>query len=233
MNNQTIEFLNDENTIDVFEVLKEIWKYKFLVIGLMIFCMLVVAVKMICFTPYTYTADGVLYVSNKADVSDDTDIVNKNDIDAARTMSETYIETLKTRDFLMSVSDMVGEKYSWEQIKKMMDVSAVNQTELLSVKVTANSPSDAYRIANAITTLAPEKLSEVCEGGSISVIDSVILPTSPNSKGTVNSIALGGIVGIVLAVLLIVLFGFFDTKVHKSEDVAKRYDISILGELSQ
>lgn len=232
MNKQRDEFIDDMDQIDLIALLKDVWKHKFLVAGFMVICMLVVAVKMIYFTPYTYTADSVLYVSNKPITSDDTEFVNKSDIDTARTMSETYIETLKTRDFLMDVSNTVGGKYSWGQIKKMMSVNAVNETELLSVKVTANSPEDAYKIANAITTLAPQKLSSVCEGGSISIIDKAIVPALPNGKGTVKAVASGGIAGAVLAVMIIFLWGFFDTKVHRSEDVVKKYDISILGELS-
>ena len=233
MNEQKKEFMTKETQIDLIELLKDIWKHKFLVVVMMLLCMFAVGIKMVYFTHYTYTADGVLYVSNKVSVSDDTDVVEKSDIDTARTMSETYIETLKTREFLMDVSDKVGGEYSWEQIKKMMSVYAINQTELLSVSVTANSPEDAYKIANAITTLAPKKLSSVCEGGSISIIDKVIVPIRPNGKGTVKAVAAGGIVGIALAVMIVFLREFFDTKVHKSEDVAKRYDISILGELSQ
>lgn len=231
MNNQRDEFMDDMDQIDIIALLKDVWKYKFFVVGVMLIFMLVIGVKMVYFTPYTYTADSVLYVSNRTSKTDDTKYVNKNDIDTARTMSETYMETLKTRDFLMEVSNTTGGKYSWGQIKKMMSVNAVNETELLSMKVTATSPEDAYKIANAIITLAPQKLSSVCEGGSISIIDKAVFPSSPNGKGTVKKVAMGAMAGAILAVIIIFLWGFFDTKVHKSEDVARKYDISILGEL--
>ena len=89
MNKQIIEPTDYENGIDLIEILSDIWKHKFMVIALTILCMSVSAVNIMYFTPYTYTADGVLYVSNKANAHKNTESVDKSDIDTARTKSET------------------------------------------------------------------------------------------------------------------------------------------------
>ena len=44
---------------------------------------------------------------------------------------------------------------------------------------------------------------------------------------------MGAILGLVLGMAIVVVVNLFDTKVHKAEDVAKRYSVSILGEIYQ
>ena len=44
---------------------------------------------------------------------------------------------------------------------------------------------------------------------------------------------MGFIVGAAIAMAIVVVINLFDTKVHKSEEVAKRYNVSVLGEIYQ
>ena len=191
------------------------------------------AIKTIYFTADTYTASGVLYVSSKSvDNTTKEDEVNKGDIDTARTLSTTYIETLKIRAFLMDVSDAINNRFSYSEISKMIQVSAINNTELLSIKVTAETAQDAYDIAKNLVSLAPKKLAEVNEGGSIKIIDQVLKPTTANDSGLFKNCVIGGMIGFILAIAIVFLIAFFDKKVRRSEDVAKRYEVSILGVLN-
>ncbi len=222
---------NDFITIDLKDIMRAMWAYKWLIALIVILAVTVTVVNLRYFTPDTYTASGIIYVSGKNSRNTDDDVV-KSDIDAARTLSTTYIETLKIRSFLMGVSDEIEGKYSWEEIKHMMSISAVNETELLAVKVTANSDQDAYELADAILKLAPKKLEEVTEGGSIRIVDEVLLPDKANDKGAIRMLLVSIVIGVVLAGALIFFVTFFDTKVHRGEDVEKRYQVSILGNLN-
>ncbi len=222
-----------EDGLDIFELLRVMWDNKFIILA----CMIVVAglmfVKTMYFTDDTYTADGVLYVSNKKDVYNESDSISKSDIDTSRTLSTTYIEILKTRSFLTDISNATGGEYSWKQIKNMVKISSLNDTELLEVSVTAKSSADAYGIVDAIMKNAPEKLISIYKSGEVEVVDVPIMPIKPDGRGMVKNIAIGLVVGLVLGAGIAFVRGLFDRKIHKSEDVAKRYDVSILGELSQ
>lgn len=219
--------------IDIFELLKSVWNYKYIVFLFVIIAIILSAVNLKFFTEDTYTASGIIYVSGKTDLEKDSiqDDVNLNDLYVARTLSTTYIETLNIRSFLMDVSNDIGNKYSWREIQNMTTITHINDTELLSVSVTANSAQDAYDLANSILKLAPNKLSDVTEGGGIKIIDEVLKPSSPDGKGVFTSIIFSAFLGVVLAVLLIFLMISFDTKIHKCEDIQRRYNISVLGVL--
>lgn len=228
--------MNEKNkeytTIDLVELMKSFWQKRMLIVALVIVGAMLMFLKVHFFTEDTYTASGTLYVSSQSTLSTTQDITQST-ITSARTLSETYIEMLKTRSFLTDVSVQSGSNYTWSQIKSMMTVDSVNETELLSVSVTAANADDAYRIAKSVLDLAPKKMESVFNGGRVSIVDDVIRPVGANANGMLKQVVMGGLIGGVLALAIIFLIDFFDTRVRKAEDVAKRYNLSILGEIAE
>ncbi len=221
----------NEGTVDIFEMLKGLWEYKWIIIVFVVVASLFTVVKKQYFTADTYTAGGIIYAkSGNYSTQNQTDAVDiYNEISTARVLTSTYIETLKMRSFLMEVSHDLDNKYSWGQIGGMMSISQVGETEMLAISVRAPSAQDAYDVAKSILKLAPYKLSDVTEGGTIKVVDNVIKPSSPDGKGVVSSVIFSALVSAALAAVLIYILKVFDNKVRKSEDVEKRYNVSILG----
>lgn len=224
--------LREHSSFDVVKILKDIWKYKLIIIAFTIISTVFMIVKIEFFTPDTYTASGVLYVSNQSS-SDSDETITSSKILASRVLSTTYIETLRLRSFLMDVSDSIDNKYSWRQIGNMMMVTPVNETEYLAILVTAGSPEDAYLITDAILNRAPSKFIETFKGGEAIIVDKAIYPQAPNSKGGLKKTVVSMFAGAILGVLFVCLLSFMDKKVHKSDDVAKRYNVSILGEVME
>ena len=219
----------DYTIISVIDILRAIWKYKYIVVSFVIVAVIFTIVQTKIFTPDTYTASGIVYVSSKSGTESDQDI-DKGDIESARTLSTTYIETLKIRPFLNKVSSQIGsDKYPWYIIKEMLTVSPINDTELLSIKITADSADSAYSLLKSIIQLAPETLSKVTDGGRIEILDEGEKPKVPDDKGLIKKIAISGFVGGILASILIFILTLFDTKIRRSEDVEGRYNFSILG----
>lgn len=220
----------EEKEINLLEILGAVWQRKVVLILLAIIIGAIAFVKVNYFTEDLYTSRGTLYVSNiSSDV--DTSKLSSSDITSSRELSETYKEILNTRSFLNEVATVVGDKYSWAEIKSMLTVSSINETELLSVSVVSKDPKDSYAIAQAILEKAPGKLISVFSSGQVTVVDEAVFEKNPVDKGAVKYTVLGALAGIVLGVIIVLLFHFFDNKVHKGDDVAKRYSVSILGEL--
>lgn len=221
-----------EEYIDVMEIVRGIWIYKFLLIALAVVMAVMFAVRVEFFTPDRYVASGILYVSNRGTqgVSEE---ISLNDIDTAKSMTETCREILAMRTFLAGVSEDIGNEFTWSELKGMTSVSALNETELLVVSATAGTAEDAYLVAESMVRNAPYTLRNVFKNGSIEIIDEVVLPEGPVGKGTLKNALMGAFVGLFIGVAFIVIRNLFDTKVHKSEDVANRYNVSILGEIAQ
>lgn len=220
-----------EKDLSIVDILSLMFSHKLLILIFIIITISITFVKVAFFTDDVYVASGILYVSNQTEGSIDSESISKGDIESSRTLGSTYMEVLKTRSFLEEVSQDVDNKYSWNQIKNMTTISAVNQTELLSVTVKSTSAEDSYKIAESIISKAPDKLNSVFKRGEVAIVDGVLMPKSPVSKGLTKKLAIGAIVGAMLGIILVFLMSLFDKKIHKSEDIVQRYNISILGEL--
>ncbi len=227
--NNEIEF-NEEYEIDVSRIFKTIWSKKFLITACAIFFAAVLFVISYYFTDYTYTAEGVLYVSNRDDANSSSSI-SKSDIDTAKTLSTTYIEILKTRDFLETVSELTEEKLSWEEIKKLISVSAVNETELISVSVTTEDPDLSFNIAECVIAAAPDKLLSVYEAGKVSVVNKVYYPEKANGRGVATKTVIGFALGLFIGLGYAVLYVIFDKKIHNGAQISEKFDLSVLGEI--
>ena len=218
--------------IDLMEIVKSLWVYKFLIIALAVVVGVLAVIRVEAFVDDQYVASGMLHVSNVQELEDDENVSQAN-INTAKSMSATYREILRTRTFLAQISDDIGGKFSWKRIKGMISISAVNNTELVEISVVANNPADAYLVAESIVRNAPGTLGKVFEKGKVTIVDEVAIPTAPIGKGTAKQGVMGFIVGAAIAMAIVVVINLFDTKVHKSEEVAKRYNTSILGEIYQ
>lgn len=217
--------------LDLKEILQDIWKGKFFIIALMIIFGLIMGIRMEFFVKASYTADGVLYIySQNISELQQASGVTGSEIKDARTMSTTYLETLKLRSFLTEVSNATGGVYSWKEIKNMMRVASVNETEYVSVSVTADNPQMAYKIAKCICEKAQGKFSEIFKSGEAIIVDEVTYPKNANNKGTLNKIFMSLIFGALLGVAIIVVINIFDRRMRKSEEISKKFNISILGE---
>ena len=232
---QTAEQDDGEVSIDLLQILGLLWSRKLIILAAMAVAAVLAFVKVAFFTADVFTAEGVLYVSNRTEFTQtmENDMVYGSDIDASRMMSETYMEILTTRAFFTDVSDALDGAYTWEEIRAMMSIAVVNETELLKITVRNGSAEDAYMVARAIVKQAPLKLSEIFDGGEVRIVERPVLPEEPNGKGLMRLLLIAVMAGFVLSCGVIVVLNFFDSTIRRSDDIVKRYNISILGEISQ
>lgn len=222
--------------IDLLEIWSIFWSRRLLILICVVLAVSGVYVKKTYFTPDTYSASGMIYVRNRSEearAADPDDMVYGSDINTSNLMTNTYMQILTTRSFLTNVSNAIGGKYSWGQIRSMMSIGSVEESALLRISTVSGSPQDAAEIANAIISLAPDVMGEVFEGGDIKIIERAIEPSYPNGKGTARALMLGFMFGLAIGCAIAFLLDYLDNKIHRSDDVTKRYGISILGEISQ
>lgn len=222
-----------EVNIDLMQIAGLLWSRKFIILAVMAVAAALAFVKVTFFTADVYTAEGVLYVSNRTELTQtaETDMVYGSNIDTSRMMSETYMEILSTRAFFTDVSKAMGGVYTWDQIRAMMSIAVVNETELLKITVRSGSAEDAYLVANTIINQATQKLGGIFDGGEIKIVEDAVYPEVPNDKGLSRVMLIAIFIGFILSCGVIIVLNFFDDTIHRSEDITRRYNIPVLGEL--
>lgn len=174
-----------------------------------------------------YKSDGALYVASTRDSVE----ITQGTITASQKLAETYAEILQRRSFLEEISETMEGRYSVQELKSMVKVSPINETELLEVSVSGENPYDVYQITEAILLQAQEALMDVIKSGSVDIVDNAYLPSSPYSPSIPKNTLIGIIAGMVIAMGIIFIMELVDTRVRSSEEVRARFKQPILGEI--
>ncbi len=176
-----------------------------------------------------YRSEGALYVnSTQNQISGE---VTTGAISASKQLVTTYAEILQRRTFLEQVVQDLNNKYTVDQIKSMLSMGAANETEILEISVTGENAHDVYLIARSILRHAPDELIRVVEAGSVKILDNARENTTPISPNIRTNTLIGILVGLLIGALTAVLLELFDTRIKNGEEISKRYDEPLLGEI--
>ena len=191
-------------------------------------------VKVQYFTPDSYISEGALVVSNiTEDILASKSYLTSSDMDSSRSLSASCTQLLLRRGFFEIVSQDIGGKYSASQLRGMVGISSVNDTEVLAVAARAGNKEDAYIVCDSVIRNAPLWIESIYDLGVVKKADNAYMPAGPVSKNILSKIVVGFIAGAFFGVLLIFVANFFDDKIKKGSDVSSRYGIPVLGEFNQ
>ena len=177
-----------------------------------------------------YRAGVMVYVNNSR--SDQViEYMSSSNLTASKQLVNTYTKIISSDTVLSKVVVDCNLPYSVDQVRGMMTTAQVDDTELFQVFITHEDPEVAAQVANAIAEVAPAEIEEFVEGSSTKIIDYAKIPTSRYSPSYRKNTVLGGVIGVVAAVLYITLRYLLDVRIKDSEDMEMLFDIPILGQI--
>ena len=177
-----------------------------------------------------YESSAMFYVNNKSiSVGSASVSLESGDISAAKSLVDSYIVILKTRESLSDVIDYAGVKRSYGQLREMISAERVNSTEIFEVVVTSPDPAEAERIADAIAHILPKRISSIIEGTSAKVVDHAVTPSRPSSPNYTVNTMVGFLMGFFLSVCAIALWAIFDITIRTEEDITGSCQIPVLA----
>jgi capsular polysaccharide biosynthesis protein len=176
----------------------------------------------------TYVSSVKLYVYAK-DTTSNAQYNSLNDLNYAQKIVNTYVEMLRTDSFYKSVKDSSKVDYSIDELKKMIQFTILNDTEVFQISVSSHNPEESKEIADTITGLAPKTISSIKESASLKVVDSASFPTKAASPNILLDSVMGFLLGIAASMIYIILKEMLDVRIKQEDDLTARYNIPILG----
>lgn len=177
-----------------------------------------------------YEAETLMYVNNSSFSLGSTSFsISSSELTAAQSLVDTYIVILKTRTTLNQVIQEANLDYSYRELSEMITSAPVNNTEVFSVKVTSDSPQEAEQIANTIAEILPNKIADIVDGSSVRVVDYAIVPAEKASPSITLFTAIGVLIGIVLACMIIIIREMMDTQIHSEDYLIQTYKLPVLA----
>ena len=161
-------------------------------------------------------------------VSDSKDY-NSTEVQLNKSLVGTYSELIKSRTVLNEVISNLGLSYSALELSDNINVTAVENTEIIRISVSDADNKQAAKIANEIASVFMTEIQKFYKLNNVSVIDKA---DSNNKSFNVNYVKdnlIYVLVALVLSGGVIFVMYYFDTTIKTSEEIENKLGLTVLG----
>ena len=213
--------------IDVFHLLKILWKRKLLIV-LVAFVTGIVAFAYSSFiVKPEFTSTTRIYVVNR-NQGDKPGLTNQ-DLQAGSYLVKDYREIILSQDVLEKVATDLKLELPPKGLASKIKVTVPVDTRIVSISVTDRAPEEASRIANSLREVAAQKIISVTRVSDVTTLEEARPATSPSSPNIRRNTMVGFLVGAVVMVVTVLLVELLDTRVKRPEDIEDVMQIALLG----
>lgn len=161
-------------------------------------------------------------------VSDSKDY-NSTEVQLNKSLVGTYSEIIKSRTVLNEVISNLGLSYSALELSDNINVTAVENTEIIRISVSDADNKQAAKIANEIASVFMTEIQKFYKLNNVSVIDKA---DSNNKSFNVNYVKdnlIYVLAALVLSGGVIFVMYYFDTTIKTSEEIENKLGLTVLG----
>ena len=213
--------------IDVFHLLKILWKRKIL-IALVAFVTGIVAFAYSSFiVKPEFTSTTRIYVVNR-NQGDKPGLTNQ-DLQAGSYLVKDYREIILSQDVLEKVATDLKLELPPKGLASKIKVTVPVDTRIVSISVTDRAPEEASRIANSLREVAAQKIISVTRVSDVTTLEEARPATSPSSPNIRRNTMVGFLAGAVVMVVTVLLVEILDTRVKRPEEIEDVLQIALLG----
>lgn len=178
-----------------------------------------------------YEASAKLIV-NKASSEEGFPQLTWSDVNLNVQLIATYKELILTAAIMEEVLKQYPQiTYSAEQLTGMINVSSVNNTQVMTVTAESESYETAVLIVNAVSRVFQQKVIEIMNVDNVTILDeaSANIDAYPVWPNPVANMAVSFILSMILGVVLILLIEHLDDTIKNEEDVHKYLGFPVLA----
>ena len=217
----------DKFEIDVFQLVKVLWKRKFLIV----LAALVAGLAAFAYSSFMikpqYASTTRIYVVNR-NQADKPGLTNQ-DLQAGAYLVKDYREIILSQDVLEKV--VADQKLTMDAktLGRKVSVTVPADTRIVSISVRDGNPEEASRIANALREVAAQKIISVTRVSDVTTLEEARPATSPSSPNIRRNTMIATIAGVGFVTIIVLLVELLDDRVKRPEDIEEVMHISLLG----
>ena len=223
----------DNDEIDLKQLLELFWNKK-------VFILIVVLIAVIMGYIYTsflvkpkYTSSTTLILAQR-NSADSTGTITSTDVTLNDKLIDTYKEIATSNTVVRTViTNLKLTNIDENTLKKEINVTAVNGTQILKISVTDSNADMATKIANEMGQVFSKRIADIYKIDNVSIIDEAEttgIPSNINHKKDMLIFLVGGI---VIAVALVLLINMLDNSIKSSTDIERALNLNILAEIPE
>ncbi len=124
-----------------------------------------------------------------------------------------------------------GLNISPTQLSRMISVSLIENTEVITVTVTCGDPALAHTIASSVLLNAKEQISDILEVGYIKIVEDASFNPASVAPSIKKNTLVGMFLGLLIAAAWVFLKEMTDTTIKSEDDIEKYFSIPIVGSI--
>lgn len=218
--------MDEISLIDLFYIFRKRLK---LIIGLTVGALVVSGVISFFIITPQYETFATLMVGKPKDYQSNNSSIEYNDLLLNQQLVHTYGELVKSRLVGDKVIESLDLGIPYESFKGKVQVSLVNDTEIIKIQVKDSDKELAADIANEVSEQFMKTVKLKMNIENVQIIDEAPVPQSPVSPRKFLNMAIGAVLGFMLGVFVTFLLEYLDKTFKKPEDIEKILHLPVLG----
>ncbi|MBP5255315.1 MAG: protein-tyrosine kinase [Lachnospiraceae bacterium] len=182
-----------------------------------------------------YESSTRLYVVAKSGTNSG---ISTSELQASSLLSNDYAELVKSREVMetviaeMNLTQGSGTRLmTASELSSRLSVSVLTNTRVVKITIKDTDPYKACDIANAIRSVAAKQIKRVTDSEAVNVVDEANIPTAPSNRNINRSLLIGGLLGFLVACIVIIVLYLLNDAVTTEDDVHKYLGLSTLGQI--
>lgn len=215
--------------IDLKELFDMFWNKKLQIALIILIFILVGIIYTIGFVTPMYTSSTTLVLTSADDsASKASNSITTTDITLNSKLVSTYREIVKSKDVLRQVISNLQINVNEDDLRKNVEVTSVEETEVIKITVNNENSTYAAEIANEIAKVFSERVSEIYHINNIHILDEAEISIAPSNVNHLKDIIIFTFIGIIVAVAYVLLNNMLDTTINSAEQVEKEFNVPVL-----
>lgn len=225
-----------ETTIDLGEIFSAIWSnLPIVILAALAGALLAFLISETFITP-EYSSTTKLYVmANEQQQKTDTNGVDNGALQAGALLTKDYEQIIESREVTeavitnLNLKNSDGSQMTNDELINKLTVSIPDETRVVNITITDSDPYRACDIANAVRSVAEDRIQSVMDMKTVKVVEEANVPTRPISPNKKKNAAVGGLIGLILAIAVIVIRYISNNTIRTAEDVQNYLGVSVLA----
>lgn len=201
---------------DILEMLREHWKFIFIITLLL---MVLTSVFTLFFMDEEYRSSTTLMIGQQEGLAQDSANANYNTVLTNQRLVGTYSEIAKSNTVMSQVVSNLNLGVETETLASMVEVTAVDDTELIRIAVTNKDPEEAARIANETAQVFMSNIANLMKINNLQVVDPAEVDMNPVSPNLKMNLAIAFLAGIVISVFIVFIREMLNTSIRSVDEL--------------
>lgn len=178
-----------------------------------------------------YTSTATMYILRTQNGDNTSSSQASSDFNLALSVVNDCDFLIKGHTVVDRVIDELKLDIEYKELQKRITTNNPNQTRILEISVTAESPEEAKRIVDSLCVIGAESINDAMNINQVNLFEYGTLNSEPSNKTGLSVFLVLGFLAAILVYAVFLMIYIFDDTIHTEEDIENSLKLTVLGEI--